>query len=37
MFNDQDGIAGFGQSIEHIEQPLNIRKVKAGGRLIQNV
>ena len=37
VLNHHDGVALIAQLVEHIKQLLNIRKMQAGGRLIQNV
>ena len=37
MLNHHDGVALIAQLVQHVQQLLDIRKVQAGGRLIQNI
>ena len=37
MFDDHDGVALIAQLMQHVKQLLDIGKVQAGGRLVQNV
>ena len=37
VLDDNDSIAIIDQAVEHIQQTLDIGKMQAGGRLVQNV
>ena len=37
VLNDDDGVAVVAQPMQYVEQLLNVRKVQAGGGLIENV
>ena len=37
VFDDDDGVAVIGQSMQHAEQHLDVLEVQAGGRFVENV
>src|SRR5215218_8985984 len=37
VFDDDDGVAGIDESIEHLEQMANVGHVEAGRRLVEDV
>jgi hypothetical protein len=37
VLDDDDGVAGVAQLVQHFEQQVNIGKVQAGGGLVQDV
>ena len=37
VLDDDDGVAGVGQAVEHAEEPVDVLEVQAGGRLVEDV
>ena len=37
VLDDDHGVAGLHQAPEHLEQPLHVGEVQAGGRLVEDV
>ena len=37
MLNDQNGISHIHKALQHLDQLMDIRRVKSGGRLVQNI